>query len=70
MAGGIAGAPNTPRMRGALLPQELIADTDKVQTLNEDGQSTETALRFSGPTSEPHVTFQLYDVASGTGLIE
>ena len=58
-AGGIAGAPETPSMRGALLPQEFTADTDNVQTLNDAGQSTETALRLSGPTSEPHVTSQL-----------
>ena len=55
----MAGAPNTPRIRGPLVPQELMAETDSVQTVNEAGQFAETALRFVGPVNVPQVVVQL-----------
>ena len=59
IAGGIAGAPDTARILGALVPQAFTDDTDKLHTVNEAGQFTETALRLVGPVNDPHVVFQL-----------
>ena len=59
IAGGKAGAPDTPSIREPLVPQPFVAETARVHNVNDGGQFTDIALNVDGPAIVPHVAVQL-----------
>ena len=68
---GCAGAPFTTSVRARLVPQLLVATTDRVQVVNVPLKLILTLLKLFGPlTVAPEVVVQRYPVACATGVIE